>query len=828
MRTTPFRVVLVMMGALLALVMAVPAQAQGNPRDPSPIKPDYPPRALPRAIAPRAAPLNDNFADAAALSTTLPATLTIVDFEGATQELNEPQPPCRARDVQTVWFSYTPPANQTVTIDLRRSTPDLDTLMAVYTGASLDSLTAVACNDDFDKEVVLSPYLKGVSLTSGTTYYIQVALLLNADIESGAFITVDLSITPSPISVTVVPDIDTQDAAPGDGICADSNGQCSLRAALMEANQALAGSVITLPAGSYPMLIANDLDDTASYDGDFDIRETMTLVGAGPHLTTVSADGSDGVFHVLGNATVTLSGMTITGGVRGYGGGGVRVDDPSTTLTLDNVVIINNVASDGAGLYSSGASITLTNSSISSNIVPASAFGNGGGIALYDLQIGDGVYDGATLSALNVTLSGNTATEGGGLYVQTESAASLSHVTLANNRAFSRGGGFRSDGSLSIGRSLTATNTADVSGPDCSGGYTRAARNLIGNTAGCSVAANETVNVDALLRPLELKGPGYTYTHGLRPGSPAIDLVGCGSAAFDQRGVARPPSGTACDAGALEVNPAVAAAFSLISPADAVEAPAVSDIAPFTWSESSSDVYGYNFILISLSGTPTEVFNTLVRHEQHCTGGVCTYTPPAHMVLADGFYHWRVEASYDGAATVSETRGFRIDPFAVGGQTNLIRNPGFEAGRDPWKVVNGSKDNVACNIPAGSAEGACVFRFRGSSTEKAVLRQNVPLSSLPTLTKGDTFRFSFAYKAGMQRKLNVRLVINYVNKRVKPSVLIFGLANTGGSFAYRQGQLTLKRAAIASIVVRARNNNLKGVVLLDDFRLYHIPVNPTP
>lgn len=44
---------------------------------------------------------------------------------------------------------------------------------------------------------------------------------------------------------------DTQDIAPGNGVCADANGMCSLRAAITEANAISDSNIITLPGGTY-------------------------------------------------------------------------------------------------------------------------------------------------------------------------------------------------------------------------------------------------------------------------------------------------------------------------------------------------------------------------------------------------------------------------------------------------------------------------------------------------------------------------------------------------------------------------------------------------
>ena len=71
---------------------------------------------------------------------------------------------------------------------------------------------------------------------------------------------------------------DTVDAAPGNGVCADAGGNCTLRAAIGEANSTAAVDTIILPAGTFPITIAGTGDD-ANATGDFDILNPLTLRG---------------------------------------------------------------------------------------------------------------------------------------------------------------------------------------------------------------------------------------------------------------------------------------------------------------------------------------------------------------------------------------------------------------------------------------------------------------------------------------------------------------------------------------------------------------------
>src|ERR1044071_9137057 len=126
---------------------------------------------------------------------------------------------------------------------------------------------------------------------------------------------------------------DTQDAAPGNGTCADAGGMCSLRAAITEANALAGADIITLPAGTYTHSLVS-AEENANAGGDYDITSPLTINGAGAATTIVQANAApntatERVFHVLsGGTAVTINGITIQNGVStivgaevGRGGG---------------------------------------------------------------------------------------------------------------------------------------------------------------------------------------------------------------------------------------------------------------------------------------------------------------------------------------------------------------------------------------------------------------------------------------------------------------------------------------------------------------------------
>ena len=118
---------------------------------------------------------NDNFEDATPLSTLSP--LAIGSNLGATRQVNEPaHAGLRETLGHSVWWSWTALTNGPVTISTTGS--ELDTVLGVYTGASLTALNLVAENDDpgvnrFHAQVTFQA-------TGGTVYFIAVDGYRNA------------------------------------------------------------------------------------------------------------------------------------------------------------------------------------------------------------------------------------------------------------------------------------------------------------------------------------------------------------------------------------------------------------------------------------------------------------------------------------------------------------------------------------------------------------------------------------------------------------------------------------------------------------------------
>ncbi|MBO9663701.1 choice-of-anchor Q domain-containing protein [Dokdonella sp.] len=252
---------------------------------------------------------------------------------------------------------------------------------------------------------------------------------------------------------------------------------------------------------------------------------------------------------------------SIISGNTAYNGGGIFVRG---NLTLTGSTVSANYAYLGGGIVARGGTVDVVSSTISGNHV---AFNVGGLLASPQPQ---NVYDAARI--IDSTISGNVsdyfrgnAVGGAFIYMST----TISNSTIAFNKQTTGACGlFVGSGNDGVGSTvdLESSILADnVPGDGAACDFAAhpdvgvsGAKNLIMATS--AVTPPDTITADPLLLPLADNG-GPTNTHGLMPGSPAIDagsnLLGL---PFDQRGNGYARAfGTATDIGAFEVQQASSA-----------------------------------------------------------------------------------------------------------------------------------------------------------------------------------------------------------------------------------------------------------------------------
>ncbi len=368
---------------------------------------------------------------------------------------------------------------------------------------------------------------------------------------------------------------DAIDADPLDGICdsdlATPGRQCTLRAAVMQAN-ALAGmDKINLKSKFYALTIPPGVgvdEEEGDLDIDLSVVNANSLIIKGKGRGTIISAGGlgDRVFEVIGSGmageTLLLNKLTITGGSDvDYGGGIYNV---SGRVALKEVSVVGNSALNGGGIHNRNGSMLMNRSTVANN----SAVFEGGGIT--------NVFASSSTWLNNVTIANNSAEQGGsGIFAATLSTTNLYNVTLTQNSSLTNSAALRVLGStVNVSNSIIA---GQVSGDDCDlGTVISAGYNLESGTSCGLLAVGDQQNVAALnLEPTLGNYGGKTDTVPPRWDSPAIDAadpLGCFGdknangvldlLVKDQRRFARvdfvtignSPPDAVCDVGAAELN----------------------------------------------------------------------------------------------------------------------------------------------------------------------------------------------------------------------------------------------------------------------------------
>ena len=365
-------------------------------------------------------------------------------------------------------------------------------------------------------------------------------------------------------------------AVNGGGIYEAANGP----AAVANASPSIvAGGSITVTNGTISNNTASSRGGGAYLNGPGVTLTGFTIAG-----NTSTGDGGGLLVASLANPAV-VDQSTIGGGNHaGGGGGGAAVD--SGTLQLTNSSVLNNSAvADGGGVLDiNNDSLHFANDTFSGNTAV-----NGGGIAdescdnfigvpPYTAAPGPGApnFNGA-IPAVNLTISGNTATaNGGGLYTGgCGPFVALLNPTIADNKAAVGGGIWTNNrAEIDYGNALFARNApencVDTGGAGSGDLVDVGGANLdTGNTCQLDVPANTSDQINVANPGLDVLADNFgpAKTQGLLFSSPAIDAVvatACPAPATDERGTTRAQA-TKCDTGAYECT-ATTPTVTLVAP----------------------------------------------------------------------------------------------------------------------------------------------------------------------------------------------------------------------------------------------------------------------
>jgi hypothetical protein len=198
------------------------------------------------------------------------------------------------------------------------------------------------------------------------------------------------------------------------------------------------------------------------------LDSSITIQGPGAAVLYISGGNDFRGLSIAAGATVTISGLSFiygnsTAPESGGDGFGGAIDNLGT-LNLNNCDFIGNNSLDGGAISNeAGATLNITDCTLSSNNATADS-GTTGGTPTDDL--GGGIYNGGTTVVIGCSFGGNfliygpdRAEYGGGIY-------SIGNLTVEdssflNNYAFGGGGIDNNGGTLTVEDSCTFTdNTA--------------------------------------------------------------------------------------------------------------------------------------------------------------------------------------------------------------------------------------------------------------------------------------------------------------------------------------------------------------------------------
>lgn len=311
---------------------------------------------------------------------------------------------------------------------------------------------------------------------------------MNRTIEFAGALALSAALTLAPAQAAtfvVNSTADTVDTTPGDGLCADDQGNCTLRAAVMEADRLPGWDVIDLrkisdsshpivlsipgvdesyasTGGDPPWVITGTPDPSR---GDLDITDSLTIVGAGPDKTIVQWPDSaksqpstgDRVFHIQRtdhDITVQISGLTVRNGVT----------TPPVVASVTPEGLQWTFRRSGGGIaIGPGATMEL----VDPNKQHGKCSGEGG---TEHGGMGGGEEDCGGETGLQVTLTdvhvldNQSGADGGGLY--NTAPLVLDQDVFSGNTAKSKGGGLYNGADLKMSNTLVGAMPPDFPNPN--------------------------------------------------------------------------------------------------------------------------------------------------------------------------------------------------------------------------------------------------------------------------------------------------------------------------------------------------------------------------
>jgi len=235
-------------------------------------------------------------------------------------------------------------------------------------------------------------------------------------------------------------------------------------------------------SGGYVVVDANQLSRAFDINPNFDPANpapAFSVLMQGFTIENGSAsdagnpDGSNatgGGIRDQGNASLTLTNMTVTANTATADGGGIGMENAVSarwSLILNNTTISDNHAGDaGGGIESDGSGTVSVNAG--SIITANTALNQGGGIWLDAVQ-GGNAFQSANLDVSGARISDNASltSVAGGIGNAGNGVVNITASTISGNRAAMQGGGladFNAQASWTLTQALVSNNFSGTNG----------------------------------------------------------------------------------------------------------------------------------------------------------------------------------------------------------------------------------------------------------------------------------------------------------------------------------------------------------------------------
>jgi N-acetylneuraminic acid mutarotase len=254
---------------------------------------------------------------------------------------------------------------------------------------------------------------------------------------------------------------------------------------------------------------------------------------------------------IYNNGTLAIDHSAVSGNHFAYfinpgpmfGGDGAGIYSVGGTVTISNSTVSGNRANRAAGGIFNGGSLEITNSTISGNgaLYSGGGIGNSGTVTISHSTLsgnsayykwfgaGGGISNGGTLEIDNSTVSGNSVDGGGGAISNSAGTTTITNSTLTDNFSTHTktmgGGALRNEGGGTLQLQNTILNASglggsinNISATVISHGYNLSSD----NGGGFLTGTGDQINTNPMLGALLSHG-GPTATHALLTGSPAIN-----------------------------------------------------------------------------------------------------------------------------------------------------------------------------------------------------------------------------------------------------------------------------------------------------------------